>query len=274
MGSRAAGGEGWAASVRLLFSSRLEELRGLDALSQVRLQSVGAGVVASVVVLAVLLLYAILPGHAPLDAAPYFSVFAIAVVGVGAVALLPWRALLARGRAVVVLCAWGLADIGLVSGGVAFSGSARSDLYLVYLALAVFLAGVAYPRPARTALGLVLASAYLCTLAGTGWDIGTATVVLRVGMILATAAIADVLSARLTEELRFHAEAVEESDRRARLWSRVAGLGRALSSLDEQAVVGWAVDGVRQLGFEAAALCLFLESGARYRVLHPVGLPA
>ena len=274
MVSRAAGGEGWAASASLLFSRRLDELRGLDILSQVRLQSVGAGVLASGVVLGVLLLYPLLPGHPPVDTGPYFSMFAVAVVGAGGVLLLPWRALLARGRAVVVLCAWGLVDIGLVSGGVAFSGAARSDLYLVYLALAVFLAGVAYPRPARTALGLVLATAYLSTLAGTGWAIGTATVVLRVGMILATAAIADVLSARLTEELRFRAEAGEESDRRARLWSRVAGLGRALSSLDEQAVVGWAVDGVHQLGFEGAHLCLFAEGGAGCRVLHPVGLPA
>ncbi|MDE3086093.1 MAG: EAL domain-containing protein [Acidobacteriota bacterium] len=273
MVARAAGGEGWAASASLLFSRRLDELRGIDILSQVRLQSVGAGVLASGVVLGVLLLYALLPGHPPIDAGPYFSMFAVAVVGVGGIVLLPWRALLARGRAVVVLCAWGLVDIGLVSGGVAFSGAARSDLYLVYLALAVFLAGVAYPRPARTALGLVLATAYLCTLAGTGWAIGTATVVLRVGMFLATAAIADVLSARLTEELRLRAAAAEEADRRARLWSRVAGLGRALSSLDEQAVVGWAVDGVHQLGFEAAHLCLFLEGGDGYRVLHPVGLP-
>jgi diguanylate cyclase (GGDEF)-like protein/PAS domain S-box-containing protein len=254
----------------MLSPERAEEL---DTLGQVRLQSVGAGVVASAVVLGVLLVYAIVPGHEPISRAPYFTLLGIAALSVVAVAGLPWRSMVARGQAVPALVIWAVGDAALVSVGIAFSGGSNSDLYLVYLVLGVFQAGVAYPPTARTTLGALLPVAYVSTLAATGWDIGTATVLIRASMILATAAVSDVLSMKLSGELFFHATATAESEERAQLWSRVAGLGRALSSLDEQSIVAWAVEAVNQLGFEAANLCLFVEGGTRYRVLHPIGLP-
>lgn len=247
---------------------------GLDIIGKVRLQSVGAGVVTTLAVLLVLLLYAILPGHEPIARLPYFVLFVTAVLLMVVIALLPWRAIVERGHAVSALCTWAVFDAALVSAGIAFSGASRSDLYLVYLVLGVFQAGVAYPRPARAALAGMLALSYALTLAATGWHVGTATVLLRLGMILATAGAADVLSVKLTEELQFHEAASAESERRAQLWSRVAGLGRALSSLDEPSIVAWAVDAVNQLGFEAANLCMLDDDGEHYRVLHPVGLPA
>ena len=246
---------------------------GVDILDEVRLQTVGAGIASSVVVLGVILLYGLLPGHTALSRAPYFSLFGGAAVSTLGVALLPWRTFLARGLLLPVLYAWSVLDAGLVAAGIAFSGGARSDLYLVYLVLAVFQAGVAYPRVARSVLTLALVAAYLLALAGTGWGIGTATVVLRLGMILATAAAADVLSVKLTQELLFHQDATAEFEQRARLWSRVAGLGRALATLDEDAILAWAVDAVGQLGFEAAGVCMFAESGQYFRVVHPRGLP-
>jgi diguanylate cyclase (GGDEF)-like protein/PAS domain S-box-containing protein len=254
-----------------LTSGRAE---GLDILGQVRLQTVGAGVVTTLVVLLVLLLYAILPGHQPISRAPYFALFDSAVVLMLAVAVLPWRHIVERGLSVPLLCTWAVLDAALISAGIALSGGSRSDLYLVYLVLGVFQAGVAYPRPARAALTGMLALAYLLTLATTGWDIGTATVLLRVGLILAAAGATDVLSAKLTSELFFHEAAMAESEHRAQLWSRVAGLGRALSSLDEPSIVAWAVEAVGQLGFEATNLCMLVDGGQHYRVLHPIGLPS
>ena len=245
----------------------------LDILSQVRLESVGAGVTASIVVLGVILVYAIVPGHEAISRVPYFTLLGVAAVSVAVVACLPWRAMVVNGRAVPALVVWAIGDAALVSFGVAFSGGSRSDLYLVYLVLGVFQAGVAYPPAARTALGALLPAAYVATLAGTGWRIGTATVLIRAGMILATSAVADVLSMKLSGELFFHAQATADSEQRAQLWSRVAGLGKALSTLDEQSIIAWAVEAVNQLGFEAANVCLFIDGGARYRVLHPIGLP-
>jgi diguanylate cyclase (GGDEF)-like protein/PAS domain S-box-containing protein len=250
-----------------------ERAEDLDTLGQVRLQSVGAGVVASFVVLGVLLVYAIVPGHGPISRGPYFTLFGLATLSVVGIACLPWRSMVVGGQAVPALVIWAVGDAALVSAGVAFSGGSRSDLYLVYLVLGVFQAGVAYPPTARTALGALLPVAYVSTLAATGWHIGAATALIRAGMILATAAVSDVLSMKLSGELSFHATATAESEERAQLWSRVAGLGRALSSLDEQSIVAWAVEAVNQLGFEAANLCMFVDGGARYRVLHPIGLP-
>jgi len=244
----------------------------LGVLDEVRLQSIGAGVVSSLVVIGVLFVYGLVPGHEPIDAPAYFALLMVATASVGVITVLPWRRIAEQGLAVPLLCTWSVADAALVCAGIAFSGAAHSDLYLVFLALAVFQTGVAYPRAARTVLNLVLVVAYLATLAATGWGIGTATVLLRLGMIVAVAGMADVLSGKLTGELTFHAKATAESERRAQLWNRVAGLGQALSALDEPSIVAWAVDAVSQVGFEAANVCMFVDTG-HYRVLHPIGLP-
>ncbi|HUY64627.1 MAG TPA: EAL domain-containing protein [Acidimicrobiales bacterium] len=245
----------------------------IDILSEVRLQSVGAAVMASFAVLLVLLLYALIPSDSPIERVPYFIIFGAATLCSLGVAMLPWRAFVERGLVLPALYVWSAIDVGLVSAGVALSGGSRSELYLVYLVLCIFQAGVAYPRRARTALTVLVIGAYLLTLAGTGWKIGTAVLVLRLGMIFATAAAADILSIRLTGELLFHEQATSEFEQRASMWSRVAGLGNQLGDLDEPAILAWAVDAVGQLGLEASAICMFVDGGERYRVVHPRGLP-
>lgn len=260
----------WVTHADALTPDRAE---GLDSLSQLRLRSVGAGVLSSLAVLGMLLLYALVPGHEPIMQVQYFTLLIVATLSVGTIAMAPWRSFLARGWAVPLLCVWSVLDAALVSAGIAFSGGGHSDLYLIYLILGVFQAGVAYPRSARITLGILLPVAYVSTLAATGWGPGAATILLRIGLIVATAMLADVLSAKLTDELDFRAAITAQSERRAQLWSRVAGLGRAVSTLDEAAIVAWAVNAVGQLGFEAAGVCMFLDDGEHFQVLHPVGLP-
>ena len=121
------------------------------------------------------------------------------------------------------------------------------------------MANVSYPRRGRITLTVLTVGAYVVALAGAGWDIGPATLVLRLGMILATAGAADLISVQLTRQLVFRERATAEHEHRASLWSRVAGLGRQLDSLDEDSILAWAVDAVTELGFEAANVCELLD---------------
>ena len=246
----------------------------MGALDEVRLQSIRVGVASTVAVLLVLLLYALLPGHYPLSRAPFFVAIGIAIAGTIPIALLPWNTLTQRGLVLPILYVWSLFDIALVSVGIDLTGGSHSDLYLVYLLQCVFMANVSYPRRGRMTLTVVTVVAYVAALAGAGWDIGTATLVLRLGMILATVGAADLISVQLIGELVFRERATAEHEHRASLWSRVAGLGRQLHSLDEDSILSWAVDAVIELGFEAANVCELLDDRRTYRVVHGRGLPA
>ncbi len=245
----------------------------MGALDEVRLQSVRVGVASTVAVLFLALLYAVIPGHNPISRVPYLTVIAIAIAGTVPIALLPWKTLTQRGLVLPVLYVWSLFDIALVSVGIDLTGGSGSDLYLVYLLQCVFMANVSYPRRGRITLTGLTVVAYVATLGGSGWHIGAATLVLRVGMILATAGAADLISVQLTGELALRERATEEHEHRASLWSKVAGLGRQLGSLDEDSILSWAVEAVTELGFEAANVCELLEGGSTYRVVHGRGLP-
>jgi len=247
--------------------------RLMGALDEVRLQSIRVGVASTVAVLVVMLLYALLPGHYPLSRAPFFVLIGVAMVGTIPIAVLPWESLTRRGLVLPILYVWSLFDIALVSIGIDLTGGSHSDLYLVYLLQCLFMANVSYPRRGRITLTVLTVAAYVAALAGGGWHIGTATLVLRVGMILATAGAADLISVQLTGELVFRERATAENQHRASLWSRVAGLGRQLDTLDEDAILAWAVDAVIELGFEAANICEFIDDRRNYRVVHPRGLP-
>ncbi len=249
-------------SLREIFGDRArtaDSPRLMGALDEVRMQSIRVGVASTVAVLVVMLLYALLPGHYPLSRAPFFVLIGVAIVGTIPIALLPWESLTRRGLVLPLLYVWSLFDIALVSIGIDLTGGSHSDLYLVYLLQCLFMANVSYPRRGRVTLTALTVVAYVVSLAGAGWEIGTATLVLRVGMILATAGAADLISVQLTGELVFRERATVEHEHRASLWSRVAGLGRQLDSLDEDSILAWAVDAVIELGFEAANICEFMD---------------
>jgi diguanylate cyclase (GGDEF)-like protein/PAS domain S-box-containing protein len=246
--------------------------RPLGALDEVRLQSARIGVASTVAVLLVIALYAVLPGHYPLSRVPLFVLIGVAIAGTVPIAMLPWEALTRRRVMLPVLFIWSLFDIALVAFGIDLTGGSHSDLYLVFLLQCMFMANVSYPRRGRIALTALTVGAYVAALAGAGWGIGTATLVLRLGMILATAGAADLISVQLTGQLVFRERATAEHQHRASLWSRVAGLGRQLDSLDEDSILTWAVDAVIELGFEAANVCELLD-GHTFRVVHARGLP-
>jgi len=245
----------------------------VGVLDEVRVQTVRVGVASTAGVLLVLCLYAVLPGHYPLSTVPFFVLVGLAMVGTVPVALLPWEGLARRGYMMKALYTWAVFDIALIALGIDLTGGSHSDLYLVYVLQCLFLAGVSYPRRARLTLTIVTVGAYVVSLAASGWHIGAAVLVLRLGMIVATAGAADSISVQLTKELLFRERATTEHEQRAALWSRVAGLGRELDALDKDSILSWAVDAVSQLGFEAANVCEILDDGRHFRVVHAHGLP-
>ena len=249
------------------------EERRIGVLDEVRIKSIRVGVLATVVVLCVITLYALLPGRTAFDRAPFFVLMGLALAGTIPMAFAPWERLVRRGFLVPALYTWSVFDIAVVAIGIQLSGGFHSMLYLVFIIECVFMANVSYPRRGRVTLTALTVGAYLGTLALEGWHVEAATLVLRVGMILTTAGAADSIAGQLTRELVFRERTTAEHEQRARVWSRVAGLGQALETLDEDAILGWAVDSVVQLGFEAANVCVLIDDGTVFRVVHPVGLP-
>ncbi len=244
-----------------------------EVLGDLQLRAVGLSMAASLAVIGIVVLYALLPGHYPLDTAAVLAVVAVSGVGVVVCARLPWHELIEKQLFVPAFFAWALLDVAMVSIGIALSGGSRSELYLLYLAMCVFMVGVPYPRPARLSLASVLLAAYVLTLLGTGWSIGAATLLFRLGTIAVTACVADLMAVVLTRELYEREQTKRFSEERASMWSRVAGLGRQAGSLDENEVLAWAVEAVREIGFEAANICIFTDNGESYRVVQARGLP-
>lgn len=229
--------------------------------------------VESTLVVAVVCAYAVLPGHPPIND----TAFAVLLVVVSAVTVV--LALQLRHRpaddlvTALLFVAWGLIDIAAISAGIAVSGGARSDLYLVYLVLAVFQGGTGFPRGTRLAFEGLSAVAYVATLAATGWHIGAGTLVIRLGMIAVLAWGTDMLSVRLVDEFRHQVEQSLDSQRRARLWRKVADLAPTLASLDPDTVLDWSLEAMAGLGYDAASVSLVDEGRDEYRVVRSVGLP-
>ncbi|HUC37339.1 MAG TPA: EAL domain-containing protein [Acidimicrobiales bacterium] len=244
-----------------------------DVLDEVRMRAILASLISSAAVIVLLVVYALIPGHYSLAPAPYFALTGTGALAVLASARLPWRSLIRHPWFVQILVGWSIADIALVSAGIAVSGGSHSDLYLLYLAMTVFMAGVSYPRSTRVALVLLLMASYVITLGALGWNIGAGTILLRLGIIVITAAGANATSIALTRELYFRDQVTRDSEARAGMWSRVAGLGREIGLLDEEQLLTWAVDAVYELGFEAANVCMYSEDLLSYHVAHARGLP-
>lgn len=230
--------------------------------------------VESVMVVVLVSAFVALPGHPPVDDTAC-AVLLAAVTAVTLVLALKLARSPAEGTTTARLfLAWGLIDVGAIAAGVAESGGARSDVYLIYLVLVVFQSGTGFPRPTRILFDSLSVISYLVVLAVGGWHIGTATVVLRAGMIAVLAWGADMLSLRLVAEFRSQVQGSIESQRWAGLWRKVADLTGSPVTLDPEAVLDWVTDAMAELGYDAASVNVVDDDGATYRVVRAFGLPA
>ena len=169
---------------------------------------------------------------------------------------------------------WSLLDIALVSFGIDLTGGSHSDLYLVYLLQCMFMANVSYPaHRAAGALTSITVSAYVATLAGPDVDDRHGHPGPAPGHDPGHRGRRRPHRRPAHRQLLFRERATAEHEHRARLWSRVASLGRQLDRSTR--TPSWPEPSTpsSSSGFEAANVCELLDDGATYRVVHAQGLP-
>ena len=237
-----------------------------------RLRAVRIGVQMTFMVLAMLLAYAVLPGHEPLDGRAY-TVLLLAGADIAfIISRLSWDKLLARPAGTRWLYVWAALDIVLITVAIGMTGHASSELFYLYALTTVFFAA-SYPPWGQAALLVFTSASYAGVVALDGWDQTTAaTMVVRLGSLALVAFIASFLSRELLRQMREHGQARTESESRAGLLAMVASASRSMSTLDPEQVLGIVVESSLQMGFDGAEICLFDKATHTWRVAKHRGL--
>jgi signal transduction histidine kinase len=244
-----------------------------DLVRTFRVQAVRIGVVATMLALAALAIFPLLPGEPSVDPVPYISLLIVGAVGAGVVAVLPWARLLEGPRGDYLFYAWSTVDIVLVALAGAASGGGRSPAVLLYFATTLFFVS-SYPRVGQVVLLAVTYAAWLGMVLATGESPGSGVLLLQFGSLAVVAFLGSFLSNQLVHQMTAVGRARAESDHRAKLLRTVAGAATSINVLDPEQVLSNVVDAVTEMGFEAANLCVFDEGGETYHVVHARGLPA
>jgi signal transduction histidine kinase len=163
--------------------------------------------------------------------------------------LLPWDRLLTRRAGRILLSAWAVTALGMVSVGVWATGGARSPLVLLYALTTVFFA-VAFPPRGQVALLAMTLVAYGLALQAA--DQGP--------LPLVVLSVLTFLSGSLVQQIRSQVraawEARAEADRRWALLATVSAAARDMSSstADTDNVLATTVDAVDGLGFPGSRI--------------------
>jgi diguanylate cyclase (GGDEF)-like protein/PAS domain S-box-containing protein len=239
-----------------------------DPWTQYALRTVRGGLITSALIIVVVGLYFVLPGHGAVNRVGCLVLVAVTVVLTGIVGLLPWRRLAGSYLGNWAVYAWAVVMVGIVFVAIAFTGGAQSELFLVLIVVTVFMAGPAYPIPIEITLTGLTIVGYVLTLAATGWGISAASLELRVGMLASAALAVGVLNHELGRALQRQMTERAASDNRVALWSRMAAVVREIDAPDVDRVLVAVVGALDALGFEASDICALDPGGATYRVLH------
>ena len=92
------------------------------------------------------------------------------------------------------------------------------------------------------------------------------------GLLLGAAAMCGLLAAELGRQARIHQGLADGAERRAALLARVAQRARVVNMLDRGQTLDSVVDGVVELGFDAAELCLYDADRQVWELVASVGL--
>jgi signal transduction histidine kinase len=207
--------------------------RGASFSQRYLLRAVRIGVLVSVLTFLAMIVFAVLPGHPPVEAAPYVAVIAAAVTGVIVASGVPWGRLFRDGRGPLALVAWIAFDIALITAAVAFSGKGASDLWILYVLTIVFAAATCDVRAQAVLFGGAVA-AYLLTIALLGLHATVAELFVRTSVLGLVALLAGLLTRELARETRIEAAATGESERARGLMARL--LGRVVKEQEEERV--------------------------------------
>ncbi len=248
--------------------------RALDAaVIAYRVRTVRVGIVTSALVLLAGLVYMLLPGHVSIYGLPFGLVLGIGAVGLVTALFIPWDETFRTPMGLKAQSVWSALDIVLVGVAVAASGGARSDLWVIYLLVIVFITA-SYPPLAQVAMcGLTLAS-YLVILALTGWGVPAAELFLRLAVLVVTFVVAAALTRALANEMTRHGLARAEAARRSDLLVTLAETARAMSGAEAGGFAELAVDTLVELGFDACSIFLLDETAQVLRRGPSRGLPS
>lgn len=233
------------------------------------LRTVRAGIQVTLIAVAILGVYPLIPGHETVRMPAYSLLLAVATAGAVVIWRLPWERLFRSGRGLRVMYAWSAVDIVLISVAVAVSHGGQSELFLLYGLTTVFLAS--YPPRGRIALFAFTVACYLTVLAFVGDGVGTADVLLRLEVLGTLALLTSFLSTALMRETASRSEAHERSELWAGFLSTVAASGGEMT-LEPHTVVAVATEAVLNLGFDAAGVVSYDEETGVCRLLEAQNL--
>jgi signal transduction histidine kinase len=236
-----------------------------------RLRTVRIGLIATLLVVPPLAALPFLNG-AGFDRTPYLATIACALLGAAILHRLPWSRLFEAGHGMTALGIWSVLDILMISALVAFSGGSRSELVWVYTLTTFFLAASYTPRTQVVLLAFTLACYVSATLIG-GGAFSPSHLLIAISVLGTLAFMVSFLSRQLVQQMGAHAEAREESERRATLLRTVAGAAAPMSTLDSEAVFAAVIDAAVSLGYEGATFNVLDPGGATYHVSHAIGVP-
>ena len=167
-----------------------------DPVASYILKSIRGGVITSTFVLLVLVLYALLPGHGLENRNACLILILVGAALTAVSAVFPWHRVVGRRFDRALIYGWAFGLLALIDTGIAISGGARSQLFIVLVVLMVFLGGPYYSIRSGIILNLVAIGGYVITLAATGWGINSATLAFRIGMMASAALAVGILSPR------------------------------------------------------------------------------
>src|SRR5438067_21589 len=181
-----------------------------------RLKTVRVGVLVTIIVIAALVVFPLIPGHGTIDGAGYAGVIAGAIVGAVVVAALPWRRLFGSPAGVWFLYVWSAFDVVLITLGIAATGGGRSWLVLLYALTTVFAAS-ACPRNGQIGVLGVTYVSFIAVIVIGGSSPGGGVLMLDLVVLGCVTLLAAFLSGQLVERIAAESATRVESERRAQL---------------------------------------------------------
>lgn len=223
--------------------------------------------VATLLALACVALYAVLPG-AGVERDRILALAGVYAVCAVAIGLLPWPRLFRLGRADRLLRVWSTASLLLIGAALAVTGGSTSPLFLLYALAAVFFAA-AYPLRIQLFFALASLGSYAGAVALGSGPADVNVVFVRASLFLIVAGLAANVSRELRRQLVAHIEARRELEVRAEELEQLAAenerlaLHDALTGLANRVLfnerVERALATARRRGEQAAVLVVDLD---------------
>lgn len=245
-----------------------------DPWARYTVRTVRGGLLSSMFIILVVALYLVLPGHDQVNRAGAFTLVLVATASTALIGALPWKKILSRRFGRLAIYGWALFMIGMVDLGIVFTHGASSELFILLIVTPIFLAGPGYPLSVEIGIGTLTIAGYVVTLIATGWGIGVANLVFRLGMFAAASLAISLLNHELSRSFQCQMEECKASENRVALWARVASVARQIDASDVDQVLTAVVNALTSLDFEASDICAIDENWATYRVLHARNLNA